>query len=101
MALPVKIISASLTEANMRYSFSFACITFCLVGIPLGVTAQRRETSVGFALSLIVATCYIVFIIFANTLNENPKAYPHLLMWIPNVIFIAVGAALFRKLMKK
>ena len=100
-ALPVKVISASRTEANMRYSFSLACITFCLVGIPLGITAQRRETSVGFALSLVVATCYIVFIIFANTMNEDPKAYPHLLMWIPNVIFMTVGAVLFRRLMKK
>ncbi len=99
--LPDSAISASRTEANMRYSFSLACVTFCLVGIPLGITAQRRETSVGFALSLVVATCYIVFIIFANTMNEDPKAYPHLLMWIPNVIFMGVGAALFRKLMKK
>ena len=96
-----KAKSASLTEVNMRYSFSFACITFALVGIPLGVTAQRRETSIGFALSLIVATCYIVFIIFANTLNEHPGAKPHLLMWVPNVIFITIGSMLFRKLTRK
>ena len=100
-ALTDRVISASRTEANMRYSFSLACITFSLIGIPLGVTAQRRETSVGFALSLIVATCYIVFIIFANTMNEKPQAFPHLLMWVPNVLFIAIGAVLFRRLMKK
>ena len=96
-----KGISSALTEVNMRYSLSLACITFALVGIPLGITAQRRETSIGFALSLIVATVYIVFIIFANTLNDKPGLYPHLLMWIPNVVFLAVGMNLFRNLARK
>jgi lipopolysaccharide export system permease protein len=96
-----QLISASLTEVNMRFSFSLACLTFTLVGIPLGITAQRRETSVGFALSLIVATSYIVFILFAKSSNERPGMYPHLLMWLPNVLFIGVGVYLFRKLMRK
>jgi lipopolysaccharide export system permease protein len=94
-------ISSALTEANMRYSFSLACLTFTLVGIPLGITAQRRETSVGFALSLAIATCYIVFIIIAKRLNEDPKVYPHLLMWAPNVLFLLVGGILFYRLSRK
>ena len=82
----------------MRYSFSLAAIVFTLVGIPLGVTAQRRETSVGFALSLVVAVSYMFFIIFARSLSEKPSMYPHLLMWVPNIIFLAVGGRLFYKL---
>ncbi|WP_395745973.1 LptF/LptG family permease [Prosthecobacter sp.] len=93
--------SLSLTELNKRYSFSLACITFALVGIPLGVTAQRRETSSGFALSLITATVYIVFIILADTLNDKPAAMPHLIMWLPNVIFLGMGGWLFYKLSRK
>ena len=88
----------SLTELNKRYSFSLACCTFALVGIPLGVTAQRRETSTGFALSLITATVYLVFIILADTLSDKPHLYPHLIMWAPNVIFLAAGGWLFRRL---
>jgi len=94
-------ICSALTEVNMRYSFSLACITFALVGIPLGITAQRRETSVGFALSLGVATCYIVFIIIAKHLNEDPKVFPYVLMWMPNLIFLLVGGWLFLKLSRK
>jgi len=88
----------SLTELNKRYSFSLACCTFALVGIPLGVTAQRRETSTGFALSLITATVYLVFIILADTLNDKPHLYPHVIMWAPNVIFLAAGGWLFHRL---
>ncbi|MCE9519003.1 MAG: LptF/LptG family permease [Verrucomicrobia bacterium] len=96
-----KLISASLTEANMRYSFSLACITFAFVGIPLGITAQRRETSVGFALSLLVAASYIIFITFADSVKEKASYYPHLLMWVPNVIFLSVGGVLFYRLSRK
>jgi lipopolysaccharide export LptBFGC system permease protein LptF len=93
--------SLSLTELSKRYSFSLACFTFALVGIPLGVTAQRRETSSGFALSLITATVYIVFIILADTLNDKPAAMPHIIMWLPNVIFLGMGGWLFYKLSRK
>lgn len=93
--------SKSLTELNKRYSFSLACFTFALVGIPLGVTAHRRETSSGFALSLITATVYLVFIILADTLNSKPSAMPHLIMWVPNVLFLGIGSWLFYRLSRK
>lgn len=97
-AMDAKEHSKSLTELSKRYSFSLACLTFALVGIPLGVTAQRRETSTGFALSLITATVYLVFIILADTLNDKPSAMPHLIMWVPNILFLGVGGWLFRRL---
>ncbi|GEP43219.1 LptF/LptG family permease [Brevifollis gellanilyticus] len=96
-----KHLSQSRTELNKRYSFSLACLTFALVGIPLGVTAQRRETSTGFALSLITATVYIGFIIFGDTMNEKPGSFPHLIMWLPNVLFLGIGGWLFYKLSRK
>jgi|GEM_PF-33709 len=93
--------SISLTELNKRYSFSLACLTLALVGIPLGITAQRRETTVGFVLSLITAVVYIVFIFFADTQNSKPSMHPHLLMWLPNVVFMMIGGTLFYRLSKR
>src|ERR1051326_2309118 len=40
--------SASRTEINKRFSFPFCCLAFHVIGVPLGVTAHRRETSIGF-----------------------------------------------------
>lgn len=91
----------SRTEYHKRFSFSLACFTFALVGIPLGVTAQRRETSTGFVLSLITAVVYIVFIIVADTLHDKPNMMPHLIMWAPNVIFLGIGGWLFHRLSRK
>ncbi|MBL9115640.1 MAG: LptF/LptG family permease [Verrucomicrobiaceae bacterium] len=94
-------MSVSKTELSKRYSFSLACITFALVGIPLGITAQRRETTAGFVLSLMTATAYFVFIMVAETLNSNTSVFPHLLMWVPNIVFLALGGTLFYKLSHK
>jgi lipopolysaccharide export system permease protein len=101
VAMDKKFISASRTELSMRFSLSLAAIVFTLVGIPLGITAQRRETSIGFALSLGVAVSYMVFIIFVGGLSEKPSLYPHLLMWIPNLLFLAIGGRLFWKLCRR
>ncbi len=93
--------SASRTEINKRFSFPFSCLAFAIIGVPLGVTAHRRETSVGFAMGLIVAITYFLFVIIADTLRSNPHVHPELLVWFPNVLFLLLGAALFRRLARQ
>ena len=93
--------SASRTEINKRFSFPFACVAFAIIGVPLGVTAHRRETSIGFAMGLIVATTYFLFVIIGDTLRGNPHAHPELLVWFPNVLFIILGWFLFRRLARQ
>src|SRR5712691_2879830 len=93
--------SESRTEINKRFSFPFACVAFAIIGVPLGVTAHRRETSIGFAMGLIVAVAYFLFVIIADTLRGNPKVHPELLIWVPNVLFIILGVLLFRRLARQ
>lgn len=93
--------SASRTEINKRFSFPVSCLAFALIAVPLGVTAHRRETSIGFAMGLIVAVSYFLFVIIGDTLRANPKVHPELLVWFPNVLFLVLGAHLFRKLARQ
>jgi len=88
-------------EISKRFSFSLACVTFGLIGIPLGITAQRRETAAGFVLSLIVASLYFLFIILGDTLSAKSGWLPHVLMWLPNLVFLGIGWHLFRRLNKR
>jgi len=88
-------------EMNRRFSASLACLAFALVAVPLGITTHRKETSAGFALSLAIAFAYYFFIILAITFRGNPAAQPVILMWIPNVIFIALGSVLFYRLCRR
>jgi lipopolysaccharide export system permease protein len=90
-----------LVELNKRFSISFATLAFALIAIPLGITAHRKETSVGFALSLVVAFGYFFFIIIADTFRSNPHAFPVVLIWLPNIIFTTLGIILFRRLLRQ
>jgi lipopolysaccharide export system permease protein len=93
--------SAARTEVSKRFSFSLAALAFALIGVPLAITAHRRETSAGFMLSLVVAFVYFFFIIIADTVRNDPRYYPELLIWSPNVIFILLGAVLFYRLSRQ
>ena len=94
-------LSAAKTEVSKRFSFSLASFAFALIGVPLAITAHRKETTAGFLISLVVAFVYFIFILIADTVKENPKAHPELLIWLPNVLFIGLGVWLFYKLSRK
>ena len=94
-------LTAVNTELNKRFSFSLACVTFALIGIPLGITAQRQETTAGFALSLLVALSYFLIIIVVNAFREKASFHPELLIWLPNAIFLVLGAVLFYRVNRR
>lgn len=84
-------------QMHRQVAGSFACLCFALVGMPLGIRAHRRETSVGIAVALLVALVYYAFQAFAQSLEGSPSAHAHLLVWLPNFVFIGFGCWLFRR----
>ncbi|MBV8143060.1 MAG: LptF/LptG family permease, partial [Verrucomicrobia bacterium] len=89
------------TEVSKRFSNAMAVFTFVLVGIPLAITAQRKETSVGIALSLVVAFSYFIIIVLTDNVKHKPDLHPEYLIWLPNVVYLMLGGTLFLRLARR
>jgi lipopolysaccharide export system permease protein len=84
-------------QITHRRSYSLACLAFALVGVPLGMTARRKESSSGFALSLAIGMGYFLFHIFANQSDSESTQVSTILYWLPNILALIIGVYLFRR----
>ena len=85
------------TEFMKRWVFAFASICFVLVGVPLGIRAQRKESSVGMGIALVTALAYYLVVILMTSLSKNYHVHPEVLIWLPVGLCVLLSAWLIPK----
>ena len=95
--LAKRYLSDIQTEFQKRWVFAFASVCFVLVGVPLGIRSQRKESSIGMAISICVALSYYLVIILMSSLSKNFKAQPEFLIWLPVLACFLLASYLIPK----
>ena len=87
-ALPTEIR----VELHKRAALACAAFCFALIGMPLGIRAHRRESTIGVALGLGIALLFYLAMILADALKRSPELHPELIVWLPILICMLVAA---------
>ena len=83
------------TEIHQRVDTAFSCLTFMLVGIPLGLMAKRGNMLVGFALSfLVVLFVYYPLVLAGQVLVFDKYFAIAPSIWAANAVMFVLGAVM-------
>ncbi len=93
-----KMRMRALVETHKRLGLSLGCISFTLIGIPLGMNRSRRESNRGIPIGLSMVLVFYTFISAADSLRYSPWLYPDYLIWIPVLLCQITGIWMIRKL---
>ncbi len=88
-------------ERFRRVSFSMAPLALAFVGIPLGLSARRKETSSGAGMSLVLAFAYFLFFTIADEIQGSNLLLSKAALWLPNLACLALGIFLFQRATKR
>jgi len=82
-------------EMYKKVNMSIASFVLILMGIPLGIKAQRSEKSIGFGISLFLFAVYWGGFLAGIAMSLRGVVSPPLGVSLPNIVFFMLGLALF------
>jgi lipopolysaccharide export system permease protein len=82
---------------NEKVNLSIAVFAFAFVAVPLGIKVSRRETSANLGVAVLLVLGYYFLITVVKWTDHHPEYRPDLLLWVPNLLFLAFGTWLMRR----
>ncbi|HVU32660.1 MAG TPA: LptF/LptG family permease [Opitutaceae bacterium] len=83
-----------------KLNLSLAVFAFAFIAVPLGIKVSRRETSANLGVAVFLVLGYYFLETMVKWLDQHPEYRPDLLLWVPNLIFLAFGLWLLRRIQK-
>lgn len=84
-----------LIEKHQRTSYPFATYVLVLIGVSISSRKKRGGLGLNLALGLLICVTYIFFMQISTTFATVGSLPPLLAVWVPNIIFGALGAYLY------
>lgn len=87
-------------ELHRRFVVPVSCLAVAIVAMALGIQPSRSGQAWGHAMNIgvgiAVILLYYLLLAFASALGEQQVAPIPLIMWVPNLLFVALAWFLFR-----
>lgn len=96
---PSEIIQSKMEAQKQlmaHFASAFSIFSLALLAIPLAMRVGRSETLVNAAIALGICLTYYILSSAANWV-KSPALRPDLLVWIPNLIVLAIAVRLLRR----
>jgi LPS export ABC transporter permease LptF len=77
---------------HRRLSLAVSCLSFGLLGIPLGMAQRARGKSSAFAVMMVIVLVYYLFIAAAGVLESRAPRGMIVLLWAPNTLGLSLAA---------
>jgi lipopolysaccharide export system permease protein len=78
-------------EVHKKYSISFACISFVIVGIVMAVRFPRGGIGLVIGGALLMFSVHYVGLTAGESLADRGRMSPWLAMWMPNIVLTTLG----------
>jgi lipopolysaccharide export system permease protein len=79
-------------EIHKKFSISFSCIIFVLLGAPLAIRSGKKGMTMSIGFSILFFLIYYIFLIGGEKLADRRFIVPWLSMWLPNItLFLIAG----------
>lgn len=90
--------SSMVLELHSRFAMALSPFAFLLLGLPFGIRSRRSELSVGLLICVLLALVFYAFAMLSNALRKVSGLHPEAIIWIPNIVYQAVGLYMLKKL---
>jgi LPS export ABC transporter permease LptG/LPS export ABC transporter permease LptF len=97
-ALPAPDRRDARIEVHKRVAIPAATLAFALIAFPLGVRNRRGGKSFGLTVSLFLVVVYYVLLNNGELLAASGRVAVGFGVWLPNLLLVALGAMLLRRL---
>lgn len=84
-------------EFHKIFSIPFSCLIVAFLGVPLGMYSRQSGRWGGFVWSIIIFFVYYMLIAGGEIFGSEGIIPPSLALWLPNLIFTAIGLYLLVK----
>ncbi len=90
-------LPASQFWTNWHAKFAVPALNFVMIwlAIPFAMRVRRGGLAIGFGMSLVIGVSYLAIFAVTMALGNAGRLEPVLAAWLPNAVFMALGAALY------